>query len=394
MFYWFGVPDKIVKLFFILCILLTLFFERKRIVFYRFHLILLIFIITVFFSFSEVHQLWVYGYPFIILVLSSFLFSIYKNIPEIKVKKILKNLVVIAFVAIVFKLFLHGIDEKYLIGFMSMTAGELGFLFPAFMLVFVLEIFPNNKERLAWFMTLALFGILNEKRSIALFLPLIFILNLPIRSLINIKNLSFVFAVYCAGISLIPSLNRENKIGGSIDLIYPVEYAIEYMTATYDGGIQGDSEWAKINKGAQYGRVALLGSIISEYADLPLNRILFGYGMGTFTINHSVDNILDDNMFKIFSFRGTLSTALVLLLDSGLISLVFYILFMLNYLRKIRIKFISYFPFLLIISYDVFLYSQSILKTLPISIYFFTLVPLVLYRLKTFERESIKSQIE
>ena len=330
-----------------------------------------------------------YGFPFIIFFLSSFLFSLYENFSEGKVRLHVKNLIYISLFGVCMKLLLHGVDEGFLIGFLSMTAGELAFLFPCFMLIFICDMYKGNTTRLLFFVLLFLFGIINEKRSIVFFMPLIYVYyqGFSWKSL-NVTRVVMIFTCYCFAISLIPSLNVDNKIFGRVDLVYPFQYALEYLTATYDGGLQGDEAEALVNTNSQFGRIAVLQGIYHWLDDISITRILYGHGMGTFTLSQSAGNYFDDTMFRLLGFRGTLSTFLLIFLDSGVLALLFFLLFMYSYLSFIfRFKSINY-ALLLIILYDTFLYSTALLKIMPVSIYFFTMFPFVFNRQARQSNES------
>lgn len=379
LFYLMGFPEYIMKLCVLVSVIFTLIINFNRIKLYKFHFILTIFLIFILNSLNDLNNFFDFGFPFLIYYLSSFLYSLYLNFDSKYVKKHIFNLIIISSIGVLIKVFVHGIDESFLIGFMSMTAGEIGFLFPSLMLIFIFELIPNNKTRIYFFILLFLFGIFNEKRSIVFFFPLIlsFYYNFKI---FNLKNLVLLLFFYSLAIFLIPSLNPENKIFGSIDFIYPFEYALNYLTATYDGGLQGDQVEAIYNMNSQYGRFALLSSIIKSAFDFNLNTLLFGHGMGTFTINHGIGNYLDDNMLNILGYRGKLSTFLIILLDSGLIALITFIIYLRSYFytffNNIKVSYIL----LIIVFYDLITYSDAFLKILPISIYFFTLLPFVFNR--------------
>mgnify|MGYP001316857025 CR=1 FL=1 len=380
LFYFLGAPENLVKSFVLFLTFFVLIVNINKIKFYKYYLYLFLFIIFIFQSFSNFSDVISFGFPFIILFTGSFLFNLYKNFKEDDVKFHIKNLIYVSLFGVFLKLILHGIDEGFLIGFLSMNAGQLGFLFPSLMLIFIFELFKDNKTRILFFILLFLFAIINEKRSIIFFFPIILIYYQGFR-ILNLNKFIPAIALYCLALFLIPSLNPDNKAFGTIDIFYPFQYALEYLTATYDGGLQGNKLEAITNTGSQYGRFALLQSIIDFASNyFTQSNILFGHGMGTFTLSASAETYFDDTMFKLLGFRGTLSTALIIFLDSGFIALTFFILFLFRYLiflfRDIKLNHMI----LLIVFYDIFFYSDAFLKILPISIYFFTLFPFVFYR--------------
>ena len=381
LFYFFGIPENIVKLLVLLLVIIVLVINLKKIYLYKFHIYLIIFIALIFQSLTTLEDVINYGFPFIIFLSSSLLFNLYKNYNVNDVKFHIKNLIYISLIGVFFKLILHGVDEGFLIGFLSMTAGQLGFLFPCLMLIFICELFKDNSTRIFFFIFLFLFGIINEKRSIVFFMPLIYLYyqGFSLKSF-NLKRLALIFLLYSFAISLIPSLNIDNKIFGSVDIFYPFEYAVEYLTATYDGGLQGDQAEALVNTGSQYGRIALLQAITDLLDSFSISKILYGHGMGTFTLSQSAGTYFDDMMFRLLGFRGTLSSFLIIFLDSGALALLFFLTFLYKYLSLLFNKKNLNYALLLIIFYDIFLYSDAFLKILPISIYFFTLFPFVFHR--------------
>lgn len=380
LFYFFGVPENIVKSLVLLLVILVLVFNVKKIHLYQFHIFLFIFIALIFQSLGKVGDVINYGFPFIIFLLSSLLFNLYMNYNVNDVKFHIKNLIYISLIGVFFKLVLHGVDEGFLIGFLSMSAGQLGFLFPCLMLIFIFELYKDNRTRIFFFISLFLFGILNEKRSIIFFMPIIYFYyqGFSFKSF-SFKKTALIFCLYCFALSLIPSLNVDNKFFGSVDVFYPFTYAFEYLTATYDGGLQGDAAEALVNTGSQFGRVAILQAMYNLFDSFSSSTILFGHGIGTFTLSQSAGTYFNDSMFKLLGFRGTLSSILIIFLDSGALALFFFLIFLYKYFRLFFKKINLNYALLLIISYDIFLYSDAFLKILPVSIYFFTLFPFVFY---------------
>ena len=157
LFYFFGIPEYLVKSFVLILCLTVLAFNLKRVKIYKYNVYLFLFTIFIFQSFNELSDFTAYGFPFVILLTGSFLFNLYKNFDEDVVKFHIRNLIYISVIGALIKLVSHGIDEGYLIGFLSTNAGQLGFLFPSLMLIFIFEIFKDNKTRIFFFIILFLF---------------------------------------------------------------------------------------------------------------------------------------------------------------------------------------------------------------------------------------------
>ena len=381
LFYLFGVPENIVKSLVLFFILLVLLINTKKIRVYKFNVLSFVFSLFILQSINGFQQFISFGFPFLVFFTGSFLFNLYKDFNDRYVKYHVKNLIYISLTGVFVKLIVHGVDEGFLIGFLSMSAGQLGFLFPTLMFIFICELYKDNKTRIVFFVLLFLFGLINEKRSIIFFMPLIYLYYQNFKNF-KIKSLVPVFGLYCLAISVIPSLNVEEKIFGSVDIFYPFEYAVNYLTATYDGGLQGDYTEAITNTGSQYGRIAIIQGISDVIDNFSIQKIIYGHGMGTFTLSQSAGTALDDTMFRLLGFRGTLSSVLIIFLDSGILALLFFLTFFYTYLNQFFNKKSINYALLLIVFYDLFLYSDAFLKILPVSLYFFTLFPFVFYRKK------------
>ena len=313
-----------------------------------------------------------YSPPIIFLLVAVHLTSLFENIDSKRIPVVLRNLVGMSIVGTILKLFIFGIDESYLVGLMTMTAGELGLIFPAFMLVFYIGSYKESKK-LRWVLLyLFMFGIINEKRSIVFIFPLLFL----ILGEINLRRgLLYAAVLYPVAISLIPSLNRDEKIFGSIDLVYPFIYASEYLMADYGSNLQGSKEESYRDKNVQLGRVTLFLKVREEIREMNSQTLLFGRGLGRYTNKYVSSNGIQDNLFRDYGYRGNLSSLLQVALESGIISIISILIFIymqLRYYLKGRI----FYAVLAIYAYDLLFYSQTSLKILPISLYIATLIPL------------------
>jgi hypothetical protein len=313
-----------------------------------------------------------YSPPVIFLLVAVHLTSLFEKTDIKVIPIVLRNLVVLSIVGTILKLFIFGIDESYLVGLMTMTAGEIGLIFPAFILVFYVDYYKEIKKIRWVLLYLFLFGVINEKRSIVFVFPILFL----ILGKVNLRRgFFFVALLYPLAISLIPSLNRDEKIFGSVDLVYPFTYAVEYLMADYGSDLQGSKKEAYRDKNVQLGRVALFLKIRKEFQDMNSHTLLFGTGLGRYTNKYGSSNGIEDNLFKDFGYRGNLSSFLQVTLESGLLSIVSISIFIYMQLRY-YLRGRMFYAILIIYIYDIFFYGQTSLKVLPISLYIITLIPL------------------
>ena len=371
-FQFFGIQETYIKavlLGFAILIILTNINKLKFRVSYIF-LYLGLFLILL--SAKSLQNLIEYSPPVIFLLVAVHLISLFEKMDSKVIPDVLRNLVGMSIVGTILKLFIFGIDESYLVGLMTMTAGEIGLIFPAVILAFYVDYYKEIKKVRWVLLYLFLFGVINEKRSIVFVFPFLFL----ILGKVNFKRgFFFVALLYPLAISLIPSLNREEKIFGSVDLVYPFTYAVEYLMADYGSELQGSKREAYIDKNVQLGRVALLLNIRNEFQDMSSHTLLFGTGLGRYTNKYGSSGGIEDNLFKDFGYRGNLSSFLQVTLESGLLSIVSIFIFIYLQLRY-YLSGRMFYAILMIYIYDIFFYGQTSLKVLPISLYIITLIPL------------------
>lgn len=371
LFYFIGFPENIMKIVVLGVICLHLIYNYKLLKVPKHFIYLYLAILLYILSADSFSTFITYSPPILIFFLGSHLSSIYERLPKHRLYKILENLIVLSFLGTVMKLFIFGIDESYLVGFMTMSAGEIGVLFPAFMMIFFSKSNIRLKKYYILLIYLFLFGVVNEKRSVIFILPALYFI---LHSISYKKLLLYTLFLYPVAISVIPSLNRDEKIFGSVDFVYPLEYSLNYLTSGYSSELQGSFEEALYDKNVQFGRVALASAIVSEITDEDLSKIMLGFGLGMFTNKYSLDNGIQDNLFWQFGFRGNLNSFLLISLESGLLCFFFFFLFIFKHIKYYsRSKY--FYAFLFLYVFDVFLYSQTLIKTLPLNLYLFTLIP-------------------
>ena len=297
------------------------------------------------------------------------------------------------------KLLYHGVDEKVLIGTMSHSAGQLGFLFPAIAVPILLFFLRENNRNLILLLVagMFLFGIINEKRAIVYLLPLIFIFSLFANktkqrqsiSKISVMHLLAIVTIPLLGIVLgplfIPSLNVEGSYFGSFNVLHMFEYALDYLTMDYGGPLQGSFESARSDINIQVGRITLMLSIVNWFSELDWASRLFGLGLGTVTPSEWLGGH-EDPLFRVLNTRGAISGAGVALIETGLVGLgLFVVLFLklftitFKYSQKAqtvdaRRWYRTVIILLGVFAFDFFFYSTILLRTLPMPIIFFSII--------------------
>lgn len=316
-----------------------------------------------------------------------------------KTRTIILTICIIQISFSIYKLLTHGIDEKYLIGTMSNSAGQLGFLFPALGIPLIIFLMKNKSQIIMWLLLVGMFGfgIINEKRSAVFLLPLICLLSLKAnedtktrsRRLKYFTKYAFITIFLCAitflGLSSIPSLNPESKYGSSIDITHAFKYATEYLTMDYGDSLQGKYEEAKTDKGIQVGRWTLFSSIIQWLLVSDLSVKLFGVSIGNATASLWRENH-NDALFTTIGTRGAISGFGLTLIETGIIGALIMIFFFYN-LRKniyslarisndlIYSRWLKTFNILIyVFIYDYFFYSTTLLRTLPMPVLFFSAI--------------------
>lgn len=305
-------------------------------------------------------------------------------------------LIILQFAVVLIKLVVHGVDEKILIGTMSHVAGQLGFLFPAVAMPIV--IFMMRSDRLlavcALVFFLFAFGIINEKRSVVFLLPILLLASYLANKRMGNRKVGwfrmlvaaiFVVLLALVGMSVIPSLNVSESSGGAISVLFAFQYAVDYLTMDYGGGLQGSYDQAVGDKGVQVGRLILWASIFQWAGSVDIGTLLFGLGYGRVTPSSWLSGE-DDLLFDAIGTRGAISGAGMALIETGVIGLVLMIAFFVSIFlcvlrarkrvkRDVSRRWLnSMLVILSVFVYDFFFYSIVLLRTMPMPLLFFALI--------------------
>jgi hypothetical protein len=336
--------------------------------------------------------------------------SRFSSLDFVKLKKYLLILLLFQIAFVIIKLFFHGIDEKFLIGTMSNTAGQLGFLFPAIAIPIVCYFTANKNIVLMWLLIILLgaFGLINEKRSIVFLLPFIIYASVKINSdriMVNSKSnmkigligMLVVFGITFFGAHFIPSLNMNESYGGAVNFIYLFEYALEYLTMDYGGTLQGSYNDALLDAGVQIGRITLLIYIVDWIKQQEILTILFGIGFGAITPSDWLAN-QSDPLFNLIGARGAISGFGLTLIETGVVGSILMFIFFINILLKVlilsrnendlRLKrwYKTVVIILFVFMYDYFFYSTVLLRVLPMPIILFSIIASIGLKRKNLRR--------
>lgn len=329
------------------------------------------------------------------------------NIKDVnRFKTFLVYITFLQIIVIFIKYFSHGIDEKYLIGTMSQTAGQLGFLYPAIAIPVLSYFLYQNKPRVLYALIffLYIFSVVNEKRVAIYILPVVTLLSFLASASNKLKKSDITFLVVSTisliylSINLIPSYheasiplplaeptthitNLWNRFFAKTFSI--IKYTKDYVTMDYGDYLQGSYISAISDVNIQVGRFTFTASVIDWIFSGDLARILFGNGFGSIT-NSSWLHKETDLIFPLIGTRGALSTLTATLLETGILGLALHIWFWVKIFYEtltLRMKSNNVFSFLLIcyilfaiFLFDCIVYSQILFRTLPISALFFILL--------------------
>lgn len=242
--------------------------------------------------------------------------------------------------AAVIKYFMVGVTEPY-IGSMSSHEGGITTVFSLLMYCCSLEMYLCTKKRKYLFAVIGfvLFGIVGAKRALAFFFPAFYFAVLLMHSLCthsiskNIKGIIYgvicmpaLFVLLCI---LNPSFNPEEKVGGSFDLKYVMEYSHKYN----NGDFGGDDEAGRANATAIIHTNILNDNLFHQ---------MFGYGSGLMIASSFNPQVMDSQAsMQRFGVGYSIGIGyLNLLVQVGFLGVFFYfsiyILLLIDLLKKTR----------------------------------------------------------
>jgi hypothetical protein len=322
-----------------------------------------------------------------------------KKLYRVPIVKYFYYIVSIQIFIIIIKYFKFGVSEGVWVGSMTNTAGQIGFIFPALCIPIVF-CFTNNRSNLmstAVIIGLIFFSIVSEKRAGVILLPIIiafsyvYINQLSLKNIFSLKSsprkllgLLLGSIVIYWGVNSISSLSSEitQSNQSSINSIY--EYIIQYTFAEYGGPLQGgyDLAW---DRNAQLGRGALLLWILDYVLNGDIYLLLFGLGSGEITPSYLLGNS-KDVLFQTVGVRGAMSGILMVLLERGVLGVFAAMVGWVGiYLHISKAKNrVVYYPckrwlkavycLYWIFMFDFFIYSDTMLRVLPLPFIFWAVI--------------------
>jgi hypothetical protein len=287
--------------------------------------------------------------------------------------KFIYFLILLQIILSVAKFLITGPMES-IVGSLAFSGGSYGATFPLLAFVFLWFFRRGNFTRKDWIFIIGLvfIGFVNYKRAIWFIMPLVigvFMFYIQRKKVpINLLLLSVILIplIFYLGVRLNPTLNKEEKVWGSFNLGYAIDYTREYSFGKeepYSGSKTG------IGRG---------GASINLFRNL-LNGNLSdgdwtGYGLTLMYVDAAKDDKYIKEMLNINSIgsaTGFLQTYVVFGLIGVMVTLLWGVSLLLQ-IKNIRIRIALSGIFL----WEYFFYTGSILREPALS---FLLIYLILY---------------
>lgn len=260
----------------------------------------------------------------------------------------------------ILKLILIGQFEP-IVGSVSYNGGAMGTTIPLLALLWLSINTNQNFSKITWLFMFAimLVGFASSKRAVWVIVPGVFILYaffVVKKKIGNTFKILFVIApLLCyLGLRLTPSLNPDNKIWGTFDPEYALNYALDYSMG------EEIEEGERENGVGRVGGVKLLfrNYIFNRDAYMDIHNV-FGHG-NEYIFAASYDNYRNSDYYFGVDHQGSLTGIFRIWIAIGTIGMVFIVIFILNFFRTIRYKRLK---ILLIgvIMFDYIFYSGTII---------------------------------
>lgn len=262
----------------------------------------------------------------------------------------------------ILKLFLIGQFEP-IVGSISYNGGAMGTTIPLLALLWLSVNTNQNFSKMTWLFMFAimLVGFASSKRAVWVIVPGVFILYaffVVKKKIGNTFKILFVIAplLFYLGLRLTPSLNPDNKIWGTFDPEYALNYALDYSMGEEIEEGEGERE----DGVGRVGGVKLLfrNYIFNRDAYMDIHNV-FGHG-NEYIFAASYDNYRNSDYYFGVDHQGSLTGIFRIWIAIGTIGMVFIVIFILNFFRTIRYKRLK---ILLIgvIMFDYIFYSGTII---------------------------------
>lgn len=290
-------------------------------------------------------------------------------------KKFFKYLVFLFTVQIVFafyKLIIIGFNENY-IGSISVRSGSLTtvYVMMGSAVAFLIFLYSKNKKHLLFVAGFVFFGIVGNKRALFFLIPILLLIVFYLYTKLSSKGFTLNFFkrfLLLIGSSFIimvvisitnPTLNPENKVGGSFDLEFIMDYTDKYNNDDRNGLGRQNAPLLIYNLLAKNGPRSLFwglgpGDVISSNLITGKNNNLGG------------DEVVIMEKYNIA--YGARTGFLWITMQIGLFGIIIYILFFILISSKIykelkitnkKLFYLSVFMFLIIFFFDFIFYSPT-----------------------------------
>ena len=240
----------------------------------------------------------------------------------------------------------NGFMEGGFIGTLPRQAGSLSTIMPLFVITFLVAgyCWLGKPYFLALVPLFLLFGIFGEKRAVAFFFPIVLMVvyltwlydsrgrkrllyrggSRRVAGLAAILSL-FSFAGLYLAITFLYSLNREQRIGGSFDVVYAVQEMYDYSTGI---NLPGEQYSDRYNLGTEALTTGRISTTLFTFADLysgGIERFAFGRGPGLLIESQFTSGTLYEQYLEVGIRAGT--TGFVWMVQQvGFLGVLFYLL--------------------------------------------------------------------
>lgn len=244
------------------------------------------------------------------------------------------------------KFLTNGFMEGGFIGTLPRQAGSLSTIMPLFVITFLVAgyCWLGKSYYLALVPLFLLFGIFGEKRAVAFFFPIVLMVvyltwlydsrgrkrllyrggSRRVAGLAAILSL-FSFAGLYLAITFLYSLNREQRIGGSFDVVYAVQEMYDYSTGI---NLPGEQYSDRYNLGTEALTTGRISTTLFTFADLysgGVETFVFGRGPGLLIESQFTSGTLYEQYLEVGIRAGT--TGFVWMVQQvGFLGVLFYLL--------------------------------------------------------------------
>jgi hypothetical protein len=261
-----------------------------------------------------------------------------------------------------------------IVGSLAFSGGSYGVTFPLLAFIFIWLYRKGNFSRKDWVFIVGLIfiGFVNYKRAIWFIMPIViglfmfYVQKKKVPQSLILLSVVLIPLIFYLGVRLNPTLNKEEKVWGSFDLGYAMDYTREYSFGK-------DEPYSATKTGVGRG-----GASINLFRNLLEGDLKkedwLGYGLTLMYVDAPTDDqYLKDllNINSIGSATGFIQSYVVF----GLIGVVVTLLFVFSFVLQIKNRRI-----LIVLAgiflWEYFFYTGSILREPALS---FLLIYVILY---------------